>query len=108
MLAGFDSEVGCAGGFVGTVHAGHAFHEAGGGFGVEAFDVAALAFGEGAVDADDEEAVLGDDGGDEVAKVAGGGDEGDDDGEAGLHGEFGHVSGAADVFGAVLKGEAEV
>ncbi len=108
VFGGFEAEFVCAGAFESAVQPGHAFHEAGCGFGVEAFDVAALAFGEGAIDADDEEALLGEDGSDEVAEVAGGGDEGDDDGEAGFHGEFGEVSGAADVFGAVFGGEAEV
>lgn len=108
VLGGLKSEFSLGGAFERPVHSSHAFHEASGGFCVEAFDISPLAFSEGAVDTDDEQTVLRNDGGDDVAEVAGGGNERNDDGEAGLHGELSYVSSAADVFGAILRRKTQV
>lgn len=108
VFRGLEAELAFAGTFKSTVHPGHAFHQTGRGFGIEAFDVTALALGEGALYPHDEETILRDDRGDKVAEIASRSDEGDDGSEARLHGELGHIGGAADVFGAVFGGEAEV
>jgi integrase len=107
---GADDDFRIFGGFVGGVDAGELLDAAGAGFLVEVFRVARLANMEGGADEDLDEIAAAFDG-----DLAGatpvepvGGDEGGDDDDAAVGHEFRDFGDAADVFDAVLGGEAEV
>ena len=103
-----EGEAGVGWWFEGAVFAGEVLDFAACGFGVEAFDVALFAGFVAGFDVDFEEVFLAEDAACEVAKFAARGDGGDEGDDAVFEEEFGGFGDAADVFEAVVVGEAEV
>jgi hypothetical protein len=107
-LFGIECEVGALGGLEGAVLAGEVCDLSTGRLGVETFDVALFAGFVGGFYVGFEEVLFADDAACEVAEFAARGDGGDEDDDAVLDENLSEFGDSADIFQAILVGEAEV